>query len=285
MTVEDLRQAVVHTRQKLDTSERRTCRILGLARSTLHYKAASRTDDEALRLTLIRLAKQYGRYGYPLADRRLPANAERRKIAHLLRIEGWHVNHKKVERLWREEGLQLPQRHKRRKRLYHKDSSIIRLRPTHPNHIWSVDLVHDKLSSGRRYKMLTVLDEYTRQALCVAVRTRMNSNDILEAVYPLLIRHGKPEYIRSDNGPEFIAATLQEWLRRIGIKPIQIYPGSPWENGYNERFTTTELAQIVIDLWLKQYNHTRPHQALNMRPPVPETILEKVQISGPETGG
>lgn len=277
---------MIHTRQKLDTSERRTCRTLGLARSTLHYKAASRTDDEALRLALIRLAKQYGRYGY-------------RKVAKLLRIEGWHVNHKKVERLWREEGLQLPHRHKRRKRLYHKDSSIIRLRPTHPNHIWSVDFVHDKLSTGRRYKMLTVLDEYARQARCVAVRTRMNSNDVLEAIYPLLIRYGKPEYIRSDNGPEFIATTLQDWLRRVGINPIQIYPGSPWENGYNERFNgtlrnevlnaewfaTTEQAQIVIDLWLKQYNYTRPHQALKMRPPVPETIIEKTQISGPEYWG
>ncbi|MGB0577663.1 MAG: IS3 family transposase, partial [Alphaproteobacteria bacterium] len=154
-----LRQAVLHTRQKLATSERRTCRVIGLSRSSLHYHAALR-DDDALRLALIRLAKQYGRYGY-------------RKIAALLRIEGWQVNHKKVERLWREEGLQLPQRHKKRRRLYHKDSSIIRLRPTHPNHVWSIDFVHDKLSNGRTYKMLTVLDEYTRQALGVAVAIRM----------------------------------------------------------------------------------------------------------------
>ncbi|MEM7428175.1 MAG: IS3 family transposase [Pseudomonadota bacterium] len=277
---------MTHTRQKLDTSERRTCRTLGLARSTLHYKAACPSDDDALRLALIRLAKQYGRYGY-------------RKIAHLLRIEGWHVNHKKVERLWRQEGLQLPHRHKRRKRLYHKNSSIIRLRPTHPNHIWSVDLVHDKLSTGRRYKMLTVLDECTRQALCVAVRTRMSSTDVLEAIYPLLIRHCRPAYIRSDNGPGFTAAPLQDWLCRVGIKSIQIYPGSPWENGYNERFngtlrnevlnaewfSTTEQAQIVINLWLRQYNHTRPHQALKMQAPVPETLLEKPQISGPKHGG
>ena len=237
-------------------------------------------------MALIRLAKQYGRYGY-------------RKIAKLLRIEGWRVNHKKMERLWCEEGLQLPHRHKRRKRLYHKDNSVIQLRPTHPNHIWSVDLVHDKLSTGRRYKMLTVLDEYTRQTLCVAGRTRMNSNDVLEAIYPLLIKHGKPEYIRSDNGPEFTAAPLQNWLRRVGIKPIQIYLGSPWENGYNERFNgtlrdevlnaewfaTTEQAQIGIDIWLKQYNHTRPHQALNMRAPVPEALIEKPQITGTEHGG
>ena len=274
-------------RQKLDTSERRTCRTIGLARSTLQYKPTPK-DDDALRLALIRLAKQYGRYGY-------------RKIAKLLRIEGWTVNHKKVERLWREEGLQLPHRHKKRKRLYHKDSSVIRLHPTHPNHIWSVDFVHDKLSNGRPYKMLTVLDEYTRQGLCVAVKFKMGSAEVLDALYPLLLKHGKPEFIRSDNGPEFIAAPLQAWLTRVGIKPIQIYPGSPWgeagnanmdrthvcrPNGYNERFNgtlrnevlnaewfaTTQQAQIVINWWLQEYNTIRPHQALGMRPPVPETL-------------
>jgi len=246
---------------------------VGIARSTQQYKSATQHDDQALRLALIRLAKQYGRYGY-------------RKIAELLRIEGWKVNHKKAERIWREEGLQLPKRHKKRKRLYHKDSSIIRLRPLYPNHIWSIDFVHDKLSNGRPYKMLTVLDEYTRQALCVAVNIKIGSAEVLEALYSLILEHGKPEYIRSDNGPEFIAAALQEWLLKVGISPIQIHPGSPWENGYNERFngtlrkevlnaewfTTTKQAQTVINQWLKQYNHIRPHQALNMRPPVPETL-------------
>ncbi len=243
-------------------------------------------NDDALRLALIRLAKQYGRYGY-------------RKITELLRIEGFKVNHKRVERLWRQEGLQLPQRHKRRKRLYHKDSSVIRLRPQFANHIWSVDFVHDKLSNGRRYKMLTVLDEFTRQALCVTVSFKMGSAEVLETLYPLFLKHGKPEYLRSDNGPEFIAAALQKWLARVGIKPIQIAPGSPWENGYNERFngtlrkevlnaewfSTTRQAQIVINHWLRQYNHIRPHQALNQRPPAPETLVEKSQISGPNIGG
>lgn len=265
---------MVHTRQKLATSERRTCRVIGLARSTLQYRAAPK-DDEALRLAMIRLAKQYGRYCY-------------RKVTELLRVEGWPINHKKIERLWAEEGLQLPRRHKKRKRLYHKDSSIIRLRPQHANHIWSVDFVHDKLSNGRPYKMLTVLDEYTREALCVAVKPKMNSADVLDPLYPLLLQHGKPEYIRSDNGSEFIAAVLQDWLRKVRIKPIQIYPGSPWENGYNERFNgtlrrevlnaewfhTTKQAQTVINTWLRQYNRIRPHQALNMRPPVPETLLK-----------
>ena len=265
---------MIHVRQKLDTSERRTCKTIGLARSTLRYQSAPKDDDE-LRLALIRLAKQYRRYGY-------------RKVAQLLRVEGWAVNHKKVERLWREEGLQLPHRHKRRQRLYHKDSSVIRLRPQYPNHVWSVDFVHDKLSSGRRYKMLTVLDEYTRQALRVSVATKMGHAEVLDALYPLFLKHGKPEYLRSDNGPEFIAGDFQTWLNKAGIKPIQIYPGSPWQNGYNERFngtlrhqvlnaewfSTLKQPQAVINRWLKQYNHIRPHQALNMKPPVPETVLQ-----------
>jgi transposase InsO family protein len=284
-TTDSLRQAVVHVRQKLGTSERRTCREIGVARSTQPYKPISQ-DDDALRLALIRLAKQYGRYGY-------------RKAAKPLAAEGWRVNHKKVERLWREEGLQLPARHKKRKRLYHHDVSVIRLRPKYPNHIWAIDFVHDKLSNGRSNKMLTVLDEYTREALCVAVAAKMAAADVLEALYLLLLKRGKPDYIRSDNGPEFVAVPFQDWLRRVGIKPIRIYPGSPWENGYNERFngtlrrevlnaewfTTTRQAQVVIDTWLKQYNHIRPHHALRMRAPVPETLLEKPQITGPDAEG
>ncbi len=147
--------------------------------------------------------------------------------------------------------------------------------------------------------MLTVLDEFTRQALTVVVRTKMGADDVLEALYPLLLRHGTAEYIGSDNRPECAAEATQAWLRRVGIKSIRIYPGSPWENGYNERFNgtlrrevlnsewfaTTKQAQIVINHWLRQSNHTRPHKALNMRPPVPETLLETPMISGPDTGG
>ena len=251
-----------------------------MARSTLRYEVRAKDEDD-LRLALIRLAKQYGRYGY-------------RKVGQLLRIEGWCVNHKKVERIWREEGLQLPNRHRRRKRLYHHDASVIRLRPHSPNHIWSIDFVHDKLSNHRPYKMLTVIDEYTREALSVTVANTMGSSEVLEALYPLLLKRGKPEYLRSDNGPEFSSEPFKDWLTKVGIKPIRIYPGSPWENGYNERFNgtlrrevlnaewfgTTRQAQTVINQWLKQYNQIRPHQALRMRPPVPETILENRQITG-----
>lgn len=259
-------------RQKLGSSERHTCATIGVARSTQRYVERPK-DDDRLRLALIRLAKQYGRYGY-------------RKITALLKIEGWQINHKKVERLWREEGLQQPERHKKKKRLYHKDSSIIRLRPKYQNHVWAIDFVHDRLSNNTSYKMLTVLDEYTREALCVEVKERMGNAEVLEALYPLFLKHGTPEYIRSDNGPEFSSENFQNWLTKVGIKPIRIYQGSPWENGYNERFngtlrrevlnaewfTTLDQARTVIGKWLKQYNTVRPHHALNMRPPVPETL-------------
>ena len=208
-----MRSAVVHARQRLGTAERRTCKVLGIARSTQRYRSKQHNDDE-LRLALVRLAKQYGRYGYG-------------KIGELLRIEGRHINHKRVERLWREEGLQLPHRHKKRKRLTHHDASIIRLRPQYPNHIWSIDFAHDKLSNGRPYKMLTVLDEYTREALSVKVGTKMGAAEVLEAFYPLLLQRGRPDHLRSDNGPEFSAKPFQDWLRRLGIEPLQIYPGSP----------------------------------------------------------
>lgn len=201
--------------------------------------------------------------------------------------------------MWREEGLKLPERHKKQRRLYHKDSSVIRLRPTHPNYVWAIDFVHDKLSNGRSYKMLTVLDEYTRQALCVEVKGRMGSDEVLEVMHRLLLKYGKPEFIRSDNGGEFVAQNLQDWLKKIGIKPIQIYPGSPWENGYNERFNgvlrqellnaewfhSVKQAQVAINIWLREYTHIRPHHALGMRPPLPETVLEKSQISGTKIGG
>ena len=144
--------------------------------------------------------------------------------------------------------------------------------------------------------MLTVLDEYTREALCVAVRPQMTASDVLDALHPLLMKHGKPEFIRSDNGPEFIAAHFQDGLKRVGIQPLLIYPGSPWENGYNERFNgtlrrevlnaewfhTTKQAHVAINAWLRQYNQIRPHHAFGMRPPVPETLLEKTKIRDTE---
>ena len=222
--------------------------MLGVARSTLKYKPVQH-DDEALRLAMIRLAKAYGRCCY-------------RKITQLLQINGWKVNHKRIERSWREEGPQLPQRHKKRKRLYHKNSSVIRLRPHHQKHIWSIDFVHHKLTNRRGYKMLTVIDEYTREALCVAVRSKMNANDVLNVLFDLILKRGKPKFIRSDNGPKFIAKHLQNWLRKVGIEPIQIYLGSPWEDGYNERFNGTLWNEVLNAEWF--YTGHQAQTAINV---------------------
>jgi putative transposase len=164
-----------------------------------------------VRLALIRLAKQYGRYGY-------------RKIGQLLRIEGWCANQKKVERISREEGLQLPKRHKR---LHHHDAPLIRLRPHSPNPIGSIDFVDDKLSNHRPYAMLTVIDEHSREALSASVANAMGSSEVLEALYPPLLNRGTPEYLGSDQGPGFSSEPFKDWLKKVGIKPIRIYPGSP----------------------------------------------------------
>ena len=177
---EQVRKTAMHVRQRPGSSERRTCRILDQPRSTQRYGCIRDTDNEdALRLALVRLAKQYGWYGY-------------RKMTALLRIEGWRVNHKKVGRLWREEGLQVPRRHKKRKRLYDHKHSIIRMRALYPRHIRSVDFAQDRLIHGRPYKMLTVIDEYTRQCLIVATQFAMTSQEVLETLSQLFIQHGNP---------------------------------------------------------------------------------------------
>ena len=230
-----MRQAVVHSRQKLGSSERRTCQAIGLARSTLHYNRTLKDNEDKLRLALIRLAKQYGRYGT-------------RKVGELLRVEGWCVNHKKIECIWREEGLQLPQRHKKRKRLYHHDASVICLRPKYPNHIWAIDFVHDKLSNGRPYKMLTALDEYTREALCVTVAPKMGSAEVLEALYPLLLKRGKPEYLRSDK------------RLRVHSRGLADLVATGWReaNPHHSRLTAVEDGFAYMGEWLYRAGSASP---------------------------
>ena len=231
---------------------------------------------------MIRLAKQYGRYGY-------------RKICELLEIEGRLINHKKVERIWREEGLQLPARHKRRKRLYHHNASIIRFRPHFPNHVWSIDFVHDKLSNGRPYKMLTVLDEYTREALAVTVAHKMGSSDVLEALYPLLLKRGKPEYLRSDNGAEFTGQLVDLWAYHHGTRIDFSRPGKPTDNAFIETFNGTlrdeclnihwfgsiNEAKRLIEAWRIDYNESRPHMALGNKTPS-EYCLHVIPSAQPE---
>jgi transposase InsO family protein len=261
-------------RSRIDVSERRACAVIGQARSTQRRRPAIRDDEESLTGAIIRLATAYGRYGY-------------RRIWALLRAEGWQANLKRVYRIWRREGLKVPQKQPKRGRLWLNDGSCIRLRPEHPGHVWSYDFVEDRTQDGRKIRLLTVIDEFTRRSLAIVVARRLRSDDVLHCLAELFAIHGPPEHMRSDNGPEFVAKAVRGWLGRIGVNTLYIEPGSPWENGYiesfngklrdellnGEIFTTLREAQVLIERWRRHYNAIRPHSALGYRPPAPETIL------------
>ncbi len=222
---------------------------------------------------IVRLASLYGRYGY-------------RRVTALLRAEGWHVNHKRVERIWRREGLKVPSKQPKRGRLWLNDGSCIRLRPCWRNHVWAYDFVQARTHDGRAFRMLTVIDEFTRECLAIEVARRLRSDDVLHVLTDLFVQHGPPDHVRSDNGSEFTAKAVRAWLSRLGVKTLYIEPGSPWENGYNESFNgklgdellkreifySLKEAKILIEQWRHHYNTIRPHSALGYRPPAPEAI-------------
>ena len=196
------------------------------------------------------------------------------------------MNHKRVERIWCREGLKVPKKQPKRARLWFQSGSCIRRRPEHRNHVWSYDFVAERTQDGRALKMLTIIDEYTRECLAIQVARTIRSFDVIETLSELFIRRGTPENIRSDNRLEFTAEVVREWLERLGVKTLFIEPGSPWENGYNESFNgklrdelldreifyTLKEARVLIECWPKEYNTVRPHSALGYRPPAPETI-------------
>jgi len=204
-----------------------------------------------------------------------------------LRTEGWRVNHKRVERIWRQQGLKVPQKQPKRGRLWFNDGSCIRLRPERKNHVWSYDLMAARTQDGRAFRILTILDEYTRECLSITVARRITAQDVIYQLGELFLDRGIPDYIRSDNGPEFTARAIRQWLKNLGVKTLYIEPGSPWENGYIESFngklrdellnveifTTLIEAQVLIERWRKDYNQIRPHSALGYRPPAPEAIM------------
>jgi putative transposase len=268
------RLAVVHVCERLRVSERRACRVLQQARSTQRHRRTRADDEDRLVARITELATLYGRYGY-------------RRITGLLHGEGWRVNEKRVERIWRQEGLKVPRRQPKRGRLWLNDGSCVRLRPEHRNHVWSYDFVADRTKDGRPLKMLTLIDEYTRESLAIPVARRLVADDVIDCLADLFVTRGVPEHIRSDNGPEFTATAIREWLARIGVKTLFIEPGSPWENGYIESFNgklrdellngevfeTLLEAQVLIERWRKHYNAVRPHSALGYRPPAPEAVL------------
>jgi len=254
-------------------SERRACRVLGQVRSTQRRERYPPDDERRLLRRMVELAMEYGRYGY-------------RRIAAMLREEGWLVNHKRVERLWRLEGLKVPERQPKRGRLWLTDGSCIRLRPAYKDHVWSYDFMMARTSDGRPLRLLTVMDEYSRECLVIDVERRITSDDVLERLTELFVRRGVPAYVRSDNGPEFTATVMREWLERVGVKTLYIEPGSPWENGYiesfngklrdellnGETFDTVLEAQVLVENWRRHYNAVRPHSSLGYRPPAPEAV-------------
>jgi putative transposase len=260
--------------QQLGVSQRRACRVLEQHRAVQRYQPKPKADEQALTEAIIALASQYGRYGY-------------RRITAMLRQQGWGVNSKRVERIWRREGLKVPPKQPKRRRLWLNDGSCIRLRPQHPNHVWAYDFVLDRTEDGKAFKMLTVVDEYSRECLAIEVERKLNSQDVLETLTGLFVDRGPPEHIRSDNGGEFCAKAVRNWLNRLSVKTLFIEPGSPWENGYNESFNgklrdellnreifyTLKEAQILIEQWRQEYNTIRPHSSLGYRPPAPETTI------------
>ena len=254
-------------------SERRACRVLNQARSTQRHRPKVRNDETRLLRRIIELACQYGRYGY-------------RRITALLRRKGWKVNHKRVQRLWRQAGLKVPSKQPKRGRIWLNDGSCVRHRANHKDHVWTYDFVQTRTHDGRVVRMLTVLDEHTRECLAIDVARCLDSEDVLERLTWLFVTRDVPEHIRSDNGSEFTATAVRTWLQKVGVQTLFIEPGSPWENGYIESFngklrdellngeifyTLTE-AKVLVERWRQEYNTVRPHSSLGYRPPAPETI-------------
>jgi len=258
----------------MKVSERRVCRLLGQPRSTQRRKKKTRDDEDELREEIVRLACQYGRYGY-------------RRITALLREQGWKTNHKRVERIWKQEGLKVPRKQPKRRRLWLNDGSSLRLRPLYRNHVWSYDFVADRTSDGRPIRILTIIDEFSRKCLSIHIQRQIKAPEVLYKLSELFITEGIPDHIRSDNGSEFTCRSVRSWLERLGVKTLFIEPGSPWENGYIESFNgklrdellngeifdTILEAKVITENWRNHYNQVRPHSSLGYRVPAPETIL------------
>lgn len=265
-----------HISEHLPYSQRRVCKVLDQARTTQRRQPVPASDEKQLTEDIIALATKYGRYGY-------------RRITALLRDSPryWKVNHKRVERIWRREGLKVPQKQPKRGRLWLNDGSCVRLRPQYNDHVWSYDFMVERTTNGKAFRILNIIDEFTRVCLAVRVARKISAQDVLDELFKLFVFRGIPEHLRSDNGPEFTAKAVRKWLNQLGVKTLFIEKGSPWENGYiesfngkmrdelldREIFTTLEEAKVLIEQWRKHYNQVRPHSAMNYHPPAPEARL------------
>jgi len=248
--------------------------VLSINRTAYRYNPIKLPDEEELRSEIIDKACNYGRIGY-------------RMITNVLRNNGIKINHKRVERIWREEGLKLPKKQMKKRRLFLNDGSCIRLRSERKNHVWSYDFIEEKTYDGRKIRILNIIDEYTRECLGSIARRHWRNSDLVEVLADLMFIQGTPEYIRSDNGSEFTSKKIRKWLSDTGVITAYIEPGSPWENGYIESFNARmrdeflngELfgnmyeAEVLIKRWVTYYNTVRPHSSLKGRPPAPQTII------------
>ena len=254
--------------ETFEVSERRACRVLGQARSTQRYESNPRDDEAGLVSRLLELVRRRPRFGY-------------RRIARLLRREGWCASETRVYRLWRREGLKVPQKKRKRRRLGSSEKSCIRRRAEHQNDVWAWDFVFDRTCSGSQLKWLSIVDEYTRECLTLKVGRSVTSEDVIDTLAEQFALRGVPRCIRSDNGPEFIASAIQDWTKRLSIEALYIEPGSPWENGYAEsffsrfrdeflaieEFESLSAARRLTRFWKDDYNHHRPHSSLNYMTP------------------
>ena len=273
MSPERRRRTAEEVRRRLGpdrVSERRVCKTLGQSRSTQRYVKRRRADEPKLLAEMRRISRRWPRFGSP-------------RVHRTLRHRGWTVNHKRVERLWREEGMRVPKKQQKRKRLTlgGSENSCVRRRAVRPNHVWSYDFVEDRTEKGRRIRMLVVIDEFTRESLAIEVAWSFTARRVVDVMGYLFAVRGVPEHLRSDNGPEFVAREVTRWLYQARVNTLFIAKGSPWENGYvesfnsrfrdellnREVFTGLEDARWVVDRWRLDYNHHRPHSSLHYLTP------------------
>lgn len=268
MTSAASRRAMVeHVMTALKVSQRRACRALGQWRSSQRYHVAVRADQPALVQRMKHLAASHPRYGY-------------RRIAALLRQDGWAVNQKRVHRLWRKEGLKVPQKGRKRSVPGGGQNSIAMKKAQHPDHVWCYDFCFDQTMDRARLKMLCVLDEFTRECLLIRVERSIPSELVIECLAELFVQR-VPQYLRSDNGSEFVAQAVQDWLTTCGTGTLYIQPGSPWQNGFvesfhgrlrdelldREAFGSLKEAKLVVEDWRRAYNEQRPHSSLGYQSP------------------
>jgi putative transposase len=274
------RLAVRYLAKQGRCSQRRACAVVRIPRSLVRYIARRRKDEAKLVRKIHKLAIRHSRYGY-------------RRITVLLRREGWRINKKRVHRIWKSEGLGLPRRRPKRRKM--GSTGGIVNKAEYPNHVWSYDFVEDRTERGGKLRILVIIDEYTRECLAIRVKPSIPASAVIEVLEWLFLTRGVPKYIRSDNGPEFVSRAVCQWLENSGCQTLFIKPGSPWENGYIESFNDKlrdeclnreifrngKEAQAIVEAFRQEYNNYRPHSSLGYLTPAEfaRRYYEKNQVT------